>query len=197
MSEKTEVGTRETVSSLLARNYRIAHDRVLKVVDDLSTEQFDRPLHKAVHSIGWQLWHIARWDDRFCEVLVEKLPEAVGGHRTPSQIWNAEALTERWGLPAGTMGARDTGTSMDDEAAEQMRLPGKDAVVDYARRVFAVLDELIGSISDELLVSALPGDPDRESAGQNVMYYLDHVNRHLGMIEAMKGLQGVEGSATR
>jgi hypothetical protein len=43
----------------------------------------------------------------------------------------------------------------------------------------------------------LPGDPDHDSAGQNLMYWLDPVNRHLGMMEAMKGQLGLTGSATR
>jgi hypothetical protein len=29
-----------------------------------------------------------------------------------------------------------------------------------------------------------------------VMYWIDHVNRHLGMMEAMKGQLGLTGSAT-
>jgi hypothetical protein len=41
-----------------------------------------------------------------------------------------------------------------------------------------------------------PRDPDHESVGQNLMYWLDHVNRHLGMMEAMKGQLGLTGSAT-
>jgi hypothetical protein len=45
-------------------------------------------------------------------------------------------------------------------------------------------------------VTELPGDPDHDSFGQNLMYWLDHVNRHLGMMEAMTGQQGLSGSAT-
>ena len=48
----------------------------------------------------------------------------------------------------------------------------------------------------QLILMESPRDPDRESIGQNVMYWIDHVNRHLGMMEAMKGQLGLTGSAT-
>jgi DinB superfamily len=190
-------GGRETAAGLVARNYAIVHERVLKVVDELSDEQFGKPLHRSVHSIGWQVWHIARWEDRFAEILLENLPELAQRHGARHQIWTSESLGERWGLPVGTMGLRDTGTSMDDEAADRVELPAKAEVVDYARRVFALVDELASSLPDDVLLSVMPGDPDRDSTGQNVMIYLEHVSRHLGMIEAMKGQQGLTGSSTR
>lgn len=188
---------RETVSTLLARNYAIAHARVLKVVEDLSAEQFGKPLHRSLHSIGWQVWHIARWEDRLAEVVLEKFPERAPAEWAPGQIWTSESLSERWGLPAGQMGVRDTGTSMDDDAAELMRLPGKAEVVDYARRVFARVDLLVGSLPDDVLLTVLPDDPDLDSTGHKVVFYMEHTSRHLGMIEAMKGQLGMVGTATR
>ena len=60
--------------------------------------------------------------------------------------------------------------------------------------VFA--DEIAGSLTDSLILMESPSDPDHESVGQNLMYWIDHVNRHLGMMEAMKGQLGLTGSAT-
>ena len=54
----------------------------------------------------------------------------------------------------------------------------------------------MGALTDDLLLRELPGDPDHDIVGQNLMYYLDHVNRHLGMMEAMKGQMGLTRSAT-
>jgi hypothetical protein len=85
---------------------------------------------------------------------------------------------------------------MKDEDADQLTLPGKSEVVDYARRAFAFADEVTSSLTDQLILMESPRDPDHESVGQNVMYWLDHVNRHLGMMEAMKGQLGLSGSAT-
>jgi hypothetical protein len=189
--------TPETTKRLLLRTYSLAHERALKVVDDLTDKQFAKPVHPSVHSIGWQLWHTARWEDRFAEILLDRLPDLVKRHGPARQLWNSESIAERWGLPVATMGYRDTGTSMDEEAAEHMQLPEKAVVVDYARRAFAFVDEVCGSLSDEQLLMELPGDPDGDSVGQNLMLYLEHVNRHLGMMEGMKGQLGLTGSVTR
>ena len=186
----------ESLTRLLVWNYALAHERTLKVVDGLTDEQFAKPLHSSVHSIGWQLWHIARWDDRFAEILLTNLPDLAGKHGSPRQIWSSESIGDRWGFPTGKLGLRDTGTDMKDEEAELLSLPGKSEVVDYARRAFAFADEVTGSLTDQLNFSEMPRDPDHESVGQNLMYWLDHVNRHLGMMEAMKGQQGLTGSAT-
>jgi hypothetical protein len=35
------------------------------------------------------------------------------------------------------------------------------------------------------------------SSGDNVIIYLEHLSRHLGMIESIRGLQGLAGSSTR
>ena len=192
------VGARpaESLTRLLVWNYALAHERTLKVVEDLTNEQFAKPLHRSVHSIGWQLWHIARWDDRFAEILLEKLPDLARDHGPARQLWKEESIGERWGFPVGNMGLRDTGTHMKDEDADQLSLPSKPEVVDYARRAFAFADEIAGSLTDSLILMESPSDPDHESVGQNLMYWIDHVNRHLGMMEAMKGQLGLTGSAT-
>ena len=190
------VGTPESLTRLLVWNYALAHERTLKLVEDLTDEQFATPLHPSVHSIGWQLWHIARWDDRFAEILLENLPALAREHGGARQVWKGESIGERWGFPVGTLGLRDTGTDMKDEDADQLRLPAKSEVVDYARRAFAFADKVTGSLTDELILMESPRDPDHESVGQNAMYWIDHVNRHLGMMEAMKGQLGLTGSAT-
>jgi len=189
-------GTPESATRLLVANYALAHERSLKLVDDLTDEQFLKPLHPSVHSIGWQLWHIARWDDRFAEILLENLPDLARDHGAARQIWKSESIGERWGFPVGALGLRDTGTDMEDAEADQLALPAKSEVVDYARRAFAFADEVAGSLTDKQILMQSPRDPDHESVGQNLMYWLDHVNRHLGMMEAMKGQQGLTGSVT-
>jgi hypothetical protein len=189
--------TPETTKRLLLRTYSLAHERALKLVDDVTDAQLAKPVHPSVHSIGWQLWHTARWEDRFAEILLDRLPNLAQRHGPARQLWNSEAIGEGWGLPVASMGYRDTGTSMEEDAAERMRLPSKAELVDYARRAFAFVDEVCSSLTDEELLMELPGDPDHDSVGQNLMLYLEHVNRHLGMMEAMKGQLGLTGSVTR
>ena len=129
------VGTPESATRLLVWNYALAHERVLKVVDDLTDAQFAKPIHPSVHSIGWQLWHTARWDDRFAEILLEKLPELAQEHGAARQLWTKKSFGERWGLTAGALGLRDTGTDMKDE--ERVKIS-----TEYASRQNAEVEKL-------------------------------------------------------
>jgi hypothetical protein len=131
---------------LLAKNYAIAQGRVIESAEQMDDAHFARSMGTRVHSVAWQVWHIARWDDRYAEILVEKTPELADRFGPPEQIWAAESLAKQWGLPIGHMGRRDTGTEMDDESADALRLPETAVVVDYARRVFARLQGVINAL---------------------------------------------------
>jgi hypothetical protein len=186
----------ENALNLLAKNYAIAHGRVIESAERTDDSQFAKSMGTRVHSVAWQVWHIARWDDRFAEVIVEKTPELAGRVGPPGQIWATESLAKQWGLPVGRMGRRDTGTEMDDEAADALRLPDRAVVVDYARRVFARLQDVLSALSVASMFTVMADDPDGDTYAHNIMLYLDHVQRHLGMIEALRGLQGTIGTAT-
>jgi DinB superfamily len=186
----------ENAVGLLATNYAIAHGRVIESAERTDDRQFAKSMGMRVHSVAWQVWHIARWDDRFAEILVEKTPELAGRFGPPQQIWAAESLAKQWGLPIGHMGRRDTGTEMDDESADALRLPDKPLVIDYARRVFARLQAVLKALPEARIFTAIADDPDGDTYAHNIMLYLDHVQRHLGMIEALLGLQGTAGTAT-
>jgi hypothetical protein len=94
------------------------------------------------------------------------------------------------------MGRRDTGTQMPDETAEEIRFPDQKEVVGYARLAFAYAEEAIALIPEELFLAVAKEDPDGDTALDNVLIYLEHLSRHLGMIEAIRGLQGLVGSST-
>jgi hypothetical protein len=189
-------GVPENAVSLLAKNYAIAHGRVIDSAEATDDGNFAKSMGTRVHSVAWQVWHIARWDDRYAEILVEKTPELAGRFGPPQQIWAAESLAKQWGLPIGHMGRRDTGTEMDDESADALRLPDKGLVVDYARRVFARLQSVLNALPEARIFTPIADDPDNDTYAHNTMLYLDHVQRHLGMIEALRGLQGTAGTAT-
>src|SRR5258708_39589255 len=96
----------------LLRFYRLAHQRLLKAAGELSPEQFAWSAGPSLHSVAWQLWHAARWDD----VLASYLHKALG-QDPRTQVWERESLPARWALGPGSMGRRDTGTEMSNEAA--------------------------------------------------------------------------------
>ena len=68
----------ENALSLLAKNYAIAHGRVIESAEGTDDRHFGKSVGPRVHSVAWQVWHIARWDDRFGEIIVAKTPELAG-----------------------------------------------------------------------------------------------------------------------
>jgi DinB superfamily len=176
----------------LLRFYKLTHERLLTATEELTHEQFTWSAGPSLHSIAWQLWHAARWDDVFASYLHKALA------RDPrSQVWERESLADRWSLASGAMGRRDTGTEMSDEAAEEIRFPDQKAVIGYARLAFAYAEEGIALIPEDQLLAAPPVDPDGDTKFDNALIYLEHLSRHLGMIESIRGLQGSAGSSTR
>jgi len=86
---------------------------------------------------------------------------------------------------------------MSDEMAEQVRFPDQKEVVDYARLAFAYTEEGILLIPDDRLLAVEKDDPDGDSLLDNVLIYAEHLSRHLGIIESIRGLQGSADSSTR
>lgn len=81
---------------------------------------------------------------------------------------------------------------MSNEAAEEIRFPDQKEVVGYARLTFAYAEEAIGLIPDDLLLAVAKDDPDGDTQLDNVLIYLEHLSRHLGMIESIRGLHELE-----
>jgi hypothetical protein len=86
---------------------------------------------------------------------------------------------------------------MSDEMAEQVRFPDQKEVISYARLAFAYTEEGITLIPDDRLLAVEKNDPDGDSLLDNVLIYAEHLSRHLGMIEAIRGLQGSAGATKR
>jgi len=78
-----------------------------------------------------------------------------------------------------------------------MRFPDQKKVVGYAKLAFAYADEAIGLMTDDLLLAAPKIDPEGDTKLDNVLIYLEHLSRHLGMIEAIRGLEVSSSSSAR
>lgn len=177
-----------------------AHELIIKVTSELSDEQLSfRPAHiapSATPSIAWHLWHVARWADLLqagLPSMAAELELVLGPGR---QIWEAEDLAARWGLSSAS-GYRESGMGLDDEASAGLRLPKKEILLDYSGRVFAMADRAVSAVNEELFQTPSTDLYEHTtSIGTAVMSHLVHVNRHLGMIEALKGMLGVQGTAT-
>ena len=157
------VESRSALASVL-RFYTLTHERLLKVSVDLSTDQFFRSGGPSLHSVAWQLWHSARWDDVFAAHL-----QADFEREPRNEVWQREGLAEKWSFTPGSIGRRDAGTGMDDASAERMRFPGQAAVIDYARQVFDFAISAISAIPDSDLTIVAKDDRDGDTYLDNVI----------------------------
>jgi hypothetical protein len=158
-----------------------AHERVLKVVGDLTDEQLRyRPAPKA-HNIGWILWHIARADDNVALDL------------TGRSVWEGGRYAARWGHPE-----KGAGTGWDDEKAASLPLPPKGELLAFVREVFAVVDAARQEIDEARFRAGLDSRfmSRHTTVADVIMSELAHDNRHLGELEYLKGLLGLRGTAT-
>jgi hypothetical protein len=178
------MAAREHVA-LLAGRIAITHRHLLDAAEKSSEE--DVLWHPGPTSppIAFHLWHAGRWADRWAE--------AVTGN---PQRWHREGLTTKWHFPP-EQGAGDTGMELPDEQAAQLPFPTRDQLTTYLRGAFSDLEQAVGVLDDEtilrdgdnLLGATAPLD-------DSLIRHLSHVSRHLGMVEALRGLRGGHGTAT-
>lgn len=185
----------DALTAIIAFHYRRTHQRVLALIDNLSDEQVAWRPRAGGHSIGFNLWHLARWADHLQAIIPSMTPELKRRLGEGRELWEVEGLAAAWGLTAASLGYAETGMLMDDDAATSLPLPGKAALLDYARRAFAAAQGAVAVVDDQQFVQRQAIDPD--TVGAAVLAYLTHDNRHLGEIESLRGLQGLRGTATR
>ena len=172
------------------------HGAFLEAVEDLDDGSFGaRPGAKAP-AISFHLWHTARWADALQGRFGSFAPQLTR-FAGREQIWDARDLAGAWEL-GDALGKEATGMGLDDDASAALPLPAKDVVVSYAHEAFDAAELLLRDIDDDELF--LPTG-DFYVEGEWVVldhfgWHLTHAPRHLGMIEALKGVLGIEGTAT-
>jgi DinB superfamily len=180
----------DSIMDAIAGYYRLTHEQVLRLLDRLDEQQITWRPNLTTLSIGFHVWHLARWADYLQEMLTDD-----------GQIWEAEELAALWGLGGACLGFAETGMGMSDDASASLPLPGKDALLDYARRAFVAAEQAVAAIGDDefhRLVQDRHESVGKEGAiGDIILNWWKHDNRHLGMIECMLGAQGLHGTATR
>lgn len=172
-------------TTILASRIAITHRHLLEAASACTDADTAWQPGPTSPSIAFHLWHTGRWADRWAEAVTGK-----------PQRWNQEGLPTKWGFPV-EQGAGDTGMELPDEDASQLPFPGRDQLTTYLRGAFSDLEQALGSLDDEsvmrdaddLLGATSPLD-------DSLIRHLSHVSRHLGMIEALRGLRGGHGTAT-
>lgn len=181
--------TLNSITAELARRYRHNQENLLELIDGLTDEQITWTPNQTSPSVGFHVWHMARWADYLQELF----------NGQGSQIWVTEALAERWNMATQSLGYAQTGMEMDQASAMALKLPAKEVLLDYVGRAFAAAQEAVARLRDEdffAVYECFHGENwHGGQIGPIVITWMTHDNRHLGMIECLVGLLGEAGSA--
>ena len=146
-------------------------------------------------SVAFHAWHIGRWVDRHAAVISGWLDPSA----PRAEVWLAEGLTERWGLAGVDLGEfGGTGAGLDDSASAALSLPEIEHILAYVTDAFGALESVLARIDDDAILERMVLDlyGDETTIGDAILNHLSHADRHLGMIEALRGVLGERGTAT-
>ena len=178
-----------SIMAELANRYRVNHENLLELVGGLTDAQLAWTPNATTPSVGFHVWHLARWADYLQEII----------NGRGSQLWEREGLAAQWDLETNSLGYAQTGMEMDAPDAVALRLPEKGRLLDYARRALAAAQAAVARLGDAeffRVYATWHGENWHDGQiGPMVVTWMTHDNRHLGMIECLVGLQGQSGSA--
>jgi len=178
-------------------HFKDIHKVILNFAEELTDEQLNwKPVGYST-SIGFHLWHLARESDYLKSAILHYYPGLELGLDDEGEIWVNEKLAEKWGFPVE---AHETvGTGFSDEVAAGLPIPQKTELVAYLQNSYTTLESFIELLDiryatfdnlDEEVVNKV------QKIRLNLLVFLTHDCRHLGMMECLKGLQTGFGSAT-
>ncbi|MBI3165212.1 MAG: DinB family protein [Anaerolineales bacterium] len=173
------------------------HTVILEFGGELNDDQLRWRPRGYSTCIGFHLWHLARESDFLRAVILERTPQLVPKFGDPIEIWEKENLARRWGFPT-ELGAT-LGTGLSDEAASTLPIPPKGELMDYLKRSYAGLEEFVRLLDERYpTFNGLEDDFKRklQNIRLNLLGFISHDCRHLGMMEMLKGMQTGFGSAT-
>ena len=128
-----------------------------------------------------------------------RMPQMLGREASP-EIWTLSHFSERWALEPNVLGFGAIGMGMDEGQSAQVPLAGRDLLLEYARLTFEACDRAIAGLRDADLnrtgENVMYDRDDQVRLGATVLNHMSHITRHLGMIEALKGVIGQRGTVT-
>lgn len=172
-------------------------EQLLDAISDVSEDRASRWVTETAPSIKWHLWHMARWAD-YVQSLLDPIVERKSDQGTPGpQLWSALGIDDEWGFDDRHLGMWGVGSTLDWDEAQGLPLPGLDKVTAYARTTFEALEMRVGVVDGAGFDRPFTDWHDNDTTlGDALVGYIAHANRHLGMIEALKGVMGMQGSVT-
>jgi hypothetical protein len=182
------------------------HQTLLRAGEDVSAADFARVFSVDGPPIGWHLWHIARFADK----LEAKLAQVIDGEQT-AEIWYRDEVTKRWEVAPDRLGVFESGMGQaHEDAQETIAQVGQDSILAYVRAAFEGCDSAVGKLTDADFEASFFGlydyaydketgkvwatEPRASLVADDLMFHVNHASRHLGMMEALRGLLGVAGT---
>lgn len=178
-------------------SYRDIHKVVLNLAEDLDEEQLHWKPEGYSTSIGFHLWHLARESDYLKAAILHHTPQLVPDFGDGQEIWERESLARKWGFPEELH--KTVGTGLSDEVAASLPIPIKEDLLGYLRDSYEAIECFIESLDTKYSTFENIDEELRkkiEMIRLNLLVFLTHDCRHLGMMECLKGLQTGFGSAT-
>lgn len=190
-------------AALIRDAYLHTHRLILKFLHGLADEQLYWQLTPAHHPIAFHAWHVARWADYFQASVPGMTPSLTARMSAGVQYWDAAGLAANWGFAGLDLGFMQTGMDMPDAVAVALKFPTQTILLDYVDHAFAAAEQVVSAIDDEQFNSPEQSQPMTQGiwvaglVGGAVLSHVTHASRHLGMMEALLGMQGGRGTATR
>lgn len=178
-------------------HFKDIHKVVLNLAEGLTDNQLNWKPEGYSTSIGFHLWHLARESDYLKAAILQHFPDLELGVEDGGEIWMRENLATKWGFPVE---AHETvGTGLSDEVAAKLPIPKKDELLGYLRNAYNAIEEFVELLDTKYADIENIDDELRKKIERirlNLLVFLTHDCRHLGMMECLKGLLTGFGSAT-
>lgn len=171
-------GDTPSAKALGLRLFELAHEALLRSMDELTESDLWWQPADGANSIAWLAWHLSRWKDRFGSG-VSGLP----------QIWVSEGWYQRFGVDRDRTGLGDTS---DQVAAFK---PDRHTLTSYVVAAHEAVVSRVASLDDSSLiqVDSLSANKDRlvwQGFANIAMDYLQHTGQVAylrGMLDRWKG----------
>ena len=171
-------------------SFKDIHKVVISLADDLNDEQLNWKPEGYSTSIGFHLWHLARESDYLKAAILHHNPQFVPEFGDGHEIWQKELLAKKWSFPEGLH--ETVGTGLSEEAARNLPIPKKDELLGYLKDSYEAIECFIELLDTKYSNFENMDDELRkkiEMVRVNLLVFLTHDCRHLGMMECLKGLQ--------
>jgi hypothetical protein len=191
------VSSAPSVAASLLGEVQALHGDFARAIDGVDDQTWAARPAATAPSIGFHLWHTARWADLFQARFPGFAPD-LARLGPNEEIWSRDRLASRWKLE-GTLGREDSGWGLDDDASAALVLPPPGDLRAYVTEAFAAAERVLGGIGDDELfleTDNIYGADERWVVLDHFTWHLGHGARHLGMIEALKGVLGMRGTVT-